>query len=126
MRIVQTDRRIIAVLFTMSVIVSCSSDDPESSPKEIHYVMDVYATGYERKDLKNVAKIWMNGMEQHLSDGKNNAQAYAMTVSGKDVHVVGYEKKGKKDVAVLWMNGIRRIDLDMPLRSLSSSPKSRL
>ncbi|MGH2622622.1 MAG: hypothetical protein ACRDE7_03065 [Sphingobacterium sp.] len=89
----------------MSVIFSCSTDDPESSPKETHYVTAVYVTGYERKDLKYVAKIWKNATEQVLSDGSNSATAYSVAVHNGHVSVSGDEYIGNTNFATIWKDG---------------------
>jgi len=70
---------------------------------------DVYVVGHEKNDQgKKVATLWKNGKAQHLSDGKTNASANSVFVSGKDVYVAGYvdHESGYYCRATLWKNGV--------------------
>lgn len=73
-------------------------------PEEI----GVYMAGYERNSSnKNVAIVWKNGVEEYiLTDGKQNAQALSVSVSGSDVYAAGNELNSSyNDVAKVWKNG---------------------
>lgn len=64
---------------------------------------DVYAAGFEG----SVAKYWKNGTPVTLTDGKNEAAAASIVVSGSDIYIGGYEYNGsQKQVAKIWKNGI--------------------
>lgn len=41
---------------------------------------DVYVSGYYSNGSKSVATVWKNGIAQNISDGKNDAAAYAVFV----------------------------------------------
>ncbi len=63
---------------------------------------DVYIAGTLRSGLNSIAVIWKNGTPIHLSDGKYNASAEAVYVSGTDVYAIFNEN----NTAKLWKNGI--------------------
>jgi len=64
---------------------------------------DVYVAGQEYNEQGiSVAKLWKNGIEQNLSDGKIEGSANSVFVYNEDVYVAGY----LGDDAVLWKNGI--------------------
>jgi hypothetical protein len=77
---------------------------------------DVYIAGYSSAS-SFIAGYWKNGVATAVTDGTNNAIAYAVYVSGGDVYVAGYEEDGdyyvlpgqspvKYKVAKVWKNGI--------------------
>jgi len=53
---------------------------------------------------KDVAILVKNGKPKRLSDGKNNARAKSVLVSGNDVYVAGIETVNGKQTATLWKN----------------------
>lgn len=66
----------------------------------------VYVTGYEYHEAEKIAKYWVDDGEQvigyELTDGAQNAEAYALAISSDDsIHVVGNEYM----VAMHWING---------------------
>jgi hypothetical protein len=65
---------------------------------------DVYVVGYNNNNYPtpSVARLWINGVAQDLTDGTKPAEAYSVYVSGNDVYVAGYEG----NVAMLWKNGV--------------------
>jgi hypothetical protein len=64
---------------------------------------NVYVAGYTTNAQQiYVATLWKNGVAQKLSDGKTNAQANSVFVSGEDVYVAG----SVGGDAVLWKNGV--------------------
>lgn len=74
----------------------------------------VYVSGYENNNgdglnTPNIstAKYWLNGTATSLTDGKNNAYAYAIAVNGTDVYVAGVETPlgSSYSVAKYWKNG---------------------
>lgn len=89
---------------------------------------DVYVAGFEDIRLPfcevfpgvylnaRVAKLWKNGVAQNLSksNGKSDAIAYSVFVSGNDIYAAGYEniknnKQGEDSISVnarLWKNGV--------------------
>ncbi len=66
----------------------------------------MYVAGYESNGIKDVAKVWKNGVATSLTNGSNDAVANSVFVLGTDVYVAGYEKKGTKTVAKVWKNGV--------------------
>jgi hypothetical protein len=63
---------------------------------------DVYFAGFERNaEAINVMVSWKNGQPTRLTDGKESAGVYAMTVSGQDVYLAGYLEGN----ATYWKNG---------------------
>ncbi len=69
---------------------------------------DVYYSGFEElggNSYIGVAKIWKNGAPTILTDGGQNANAYAIWVAGTDIYAAGFESNGSKAVAKLWKNG---------------------
>lgn len=51
------------------------------------------------------AIVWKNSVGSVLSDGRYEAQANAVFVSGNDVYVAGEESNGSKYIAKYWKNG---------------------
>ena len=73
--------------------------------------VDVYAVGYEMNQQNiMVAKLWKNGVATALSDGKADAVAIEIALTGTDVYIVGYEmdKSSGNRKAKLWKNGVAR------------------
>jgi len=77
----------------------------------------VYVAGTENSGLEcyteegshkiYVAKVWINGLAQNLTDGTRMAEALSIYVSGKDVFVAGYEQNEKGiSIAKIWKNGV--------------------
>lgn len=63
---------------------------------------NVYVVGYEKNEKGvKVAKLWINGVVQELTDGARDSEASAVFVSGDTVYVGGNDGK----VAKLWKNG---------------------
>jgi hypothetical protein len=80
---------------TMQITVQLSSPNvPNSS--------NVYIAGWDSNG-RSIARIWNNNVIQDLSNGQNDARAYAVTVSGNDVYVSGIADDGLD--AILWKNG---------------------
>jgi len=67
----------------------------------------VYVVGYETNtNIKNVSKIWKNGVEQSLTDGTFESEACSVYVLGRNVYVAGYERNTEGIyVAKVWKNG---------------------
>jgi len=93
----KTLKSIVAVAFVvlLSILSSCSNVDDTSTVKDFYFV------GGEG----NVPKYWKNGVATSLTDGKNYADAAAITVVGNDVYVAGYEYSSPS-VAKYWKNGV--------------------
>jgi len=107
--------------------LSCEGEEKEINIKQLAttiegklYERTVYIAGYEINEKGIwVAKLWINGRAQNLTDGTKNASAFAVYASGKDVYVAGYERpENEKSVAILWKNGVAQ--------RLSSNPRSGL
>ena len=67
---------------------------------------DVYAVGYESNGIKDVAKVWKNGVATALSNGTNDEYANSVFVFGTDVYVAGTEFPGTNYIAKFWKNGV--------------------
>ena len=97
---------LLPVIFTvLAGFAACSSDDdaPEP-PKPSGY--DIYTAGYTTPASKAVATVWKNRQQLYtLTDGTNDAWAYAVCVSGGTVYAAGYERQGDRIVAKVWENG---------------------
>jgi hypothetical protein len=66
----------------------------------------IYACGYQYYGQNRYAIVWKNGAAQSLSNiTTQDAQPYAIQVSGQNVYVVGYLNNGNHDVATVWVNG---------------------
>lgn len=73
-------------------------------PKPSGY--DIYTAGYTTPASKAVATVWKNGQLLYtLTDGTNDAWAYAVCVSDGTVYAAGYERQGDRIVAKVWENG---------------------
>lgn len=55
---------------------------------------------------RGIAAYWKNGEKHLLTDGRDSAAVYAMTVSGNDIYAAGFEKGNLKTIAKYWKNGI--------------------
>ena len=78
-----------ALLAAFAGFAACSSDDdaPEP-PKPSGY--DIYTAGYTTPASKAVATVWKNGQLLYtLTDGTNDAWAYAVCVSDGTVYAAG-------------------------------------
>lgn len=94
-----------ALLAAFAGFAACSSDDdaPEP-PKPSGY--DIYTAGYTTPASKAVATVWKNGQLLYtLTDGTNDAWAYAVCVSDGTVYAAGYERQSDRIVAKVWENG---------------------
>ena len=54
------------------VSIVIEEPEPEQLPNP-EPIIDVYAVGYESDGVKNIAKIWENGVATALTNGANNA-----------------------------------------------------
>ena len=95
---------VFVTLIVSIAFISCNKDDdfiynPQTG--------DVYVAGYIHNAQEiDVATVWKNGKLHHLTDGKQNACANSVYVSGGDVYVAGYESYTQEiNVAKLWKNG---------------------
>ena len=87
-----------ALLAAFAGFAACSSDDdaPEP-PKPSGY--DIYTAGYTTPASKAVATVWKNGQLLYtLTNGTNDAWAYAVCVSDGTVYAAGYERQGDRIV----------------------------
>jgi hypothetical protein len=127
----------VATVWKNGVAQSFPSEYADSEARSIYVSgSDVYVVGsedvrYEKDGLfykRKVAKIWKNGVAQNLTDGKNDAEALSVCVSGENVYVVGYEKRNivlipgmSKDImfAKLWKNGEEQ-KLELPDRGANA------
>jgi hypothetical protein len=69
---------------------------------------DVYVAGvvYSGSGGNGVATVWKNGVATSLTNGANEAEAYAVYVSGTDVYVGGYESNAGIYEPKIWKNGV--------------------
>jgi hypothetical protein len=74
-------------------------------------VVDVYVLRSEKNTTGNyVVSYWKNGVETVLSDGRINAYARDIAVSGSDVYVTGEENNAADImVACYWKNGVKTV-----------------
>lgn len=103
-----------ALLAAFAGFAACSSDDdaPEP-PKPSGY--DIYTAGYTTPASKAVATVWKNGQLLYtLTDGTNDAWAYAVCVSDGTVYAAGYERQGDRIVAKVWENGTLKYTPALP------------
>ena len=92
------------LLFSSSALSCSSDDDAPEPPKPSGY--DIYTAGYTTPASKAVATVWKNGQLLYtLTDGTNDAWAYAVCVSDGTVYAAGYERQGDRIVAKVWENG---------------------
>jgi hypothetical protein len=67
---------------------------------------DIYACGYQYYGVKRYGIVWKNGVAGSLSNiTTQDAQPFAIQVTGQNVYVVGYLNNGNHDVATVWVNG---------------------
>ncbi|MBL7706991.1 MAG: hypothetical protein JNM21_15695 [Taibaiella sp.] len=101
-------KKIILSLLAIGLVFSACRKKSSVEEQSEHSSVDIYAVGYEKNQQnKMVAKLWKNGVVTSLTDGRFNAVANAVSVSGADVYVVGYEVNAAgKWVAKLWKNGV--------------------
>ena len=100
---------VMAALVVAAVFTSCERYDDiiNCGGSKVDVCVSVYVAGYVKGEFgKSVATLWKNGVPQSLTDGKYNAGANSVCVSGNDVYVVGYERNATVSVAKLWKNGI--------------------
>jgi len=66
----------------------------------------VYVAGHEGNGANQVAKLWVNGIPQILSEIPNDTYALSVFVAGENVYVAGRESTaGVNSKATLWVNG---------------------
>ena len=69
----------------------------------------VFVAGYESNGINNVAKCWINNQEVTLSDGKNDAEAYSIFVTGNDTYIAGKDS----GQPVYWYNNT---EISLPVK----------
>jgi len=86
---------------------------------------DLFVTGFEQLTSVNGpfarARLWKNGVLQHLDNRDIGHVAISVFVSGDDVYVLGYEVIEATYVAniIVWKNGEAEMIADVKLQSLS-------
>ncbi|KAA5535732.1 hypothetical protein [Paenimyroides baculatum] len=56
-----------------------------------------------------MARLWVNGKVQSITDGKHHAVANSVFVKNNTIYIAGYEKNDNdRDVAKLWINGVAK------------------
>lgn len=96
-------------MISLSSLISCSSDDDDSSgpdnPDPVQQY-DIYVAGSDLSGSKSKAVYWLNGQKNELTNGMENAYANSLLVVGNDVYVAGYEENSSGfSVAKYWKNG---------------------
>lgn len=68
---------------------------------------DVFVVGSLPVSNVDRAVFWKNGMLTYLTDGTNEAEAEAITITNNDIYIAGREKNNNgKWVAKYWKNGV--------------------
>ena len=109
--------RTIATLWVNGVAQNLTDGTRDAEANSVYVVgNNVYVVGYEVSgqeltddygftSYRRVAKLWINGVAQNLSDGTRDAEANSVFVAGGNVYVVGYEfNEQNKRVAKAWVN----------------------
>lgn len=112
--------------------VGCNTYDPdpapriEKTPSKASNIPDqvetlpwnfdggVYVAGGGYSSERDIAKVWVNGVEEGLSDVKTDLHATSIFVAGEDVYLAGYEFNWDvnngwyhyPERAMLWKNGV--------------------
>mgnify|MGYP001456947805 CR=1 FL=1 len=95
------------LIYLIVFFLSCCKKSDGSPEKDLNPTKgDVYCVGSEENaNGISVAKLWKNGEAVMLTDGKKNAHANAVFVSGSDVYIAGHEMADNGGiVAKLWKN----------------------
>jgi hypothetical protein len=90
------------VLAISIAFTSCRKEFPPIFKDGNHGKPVVLVAGYESNGVHNIAKCWINGQEQILSDGTNDAVANSISVSSDIAYVAGTD--GGRPV--YWKNGV--------------------
>src|SRR5690349_12701345 len=92
---------LLAVLF----IFACSKNNDITPTQNT----EVYVAGYTFNSARTqVAKVWKNGVATNLTDGRANAGATGVALSGPSVIVSGWDWSNNADVTKVgkfWVNG---------------------
>jgi hypothetical protein len=92
------------VLVISIAFISCRKDFPPIFKDGHSGKPVVLVAGYESNGTNNVAKCWINGQEQILSDGTRDAVANSISISANIAYVAGTD-----GVPVFWKNGVENI-----------------
>jgi len=88
--------------------IAIEEPQPEPEPlPDARPIIDVYAMGMKSDGIKDIAKIWKNGIAASLNNGANNATATSVYVAEEDVYIGGYENNGTTNRATIWKNGVK-------------------
>jgi hypothetical protein len=91
------------VLVISIAFISCRKEFPPIFKDGNHGKPVVLVAGYESNGVHNIAKCWINGQEQILSDGTSDAVANSISVSSDIAYIAGIDG----GLPVYWKNGVK-------------------
>ena len=98
----------VAALWKNGAMTLLGTGAADSDAKAVYVTEnnDVYVAGVEEENGIGMARLWINGVPNNLSDGSKNANALSLFVDGSDVYVGGYEIENGIPAAKVWVNGV--------------------
>ena len=102
----RTDNRVAAIWKNGTLLYTLTSGGKDDDVLSIFvYGGDVYSTGWEFDDVKNIYlfKVWKNDAAIYTTE---DAWAYGIYISEGVVYATGAQHNGSEYVATLWTNGV--------------------